>query len=174
MIVEKLLKNIRCFIFEREKKLTTRHTKKYARARDVFTVRRMVRCNFVRNIIYGFCSVEWWWERKKPSFKCKNRKITFLVLLTEHIYCIFVCHNFFPFKWNMMFKCLLYFFLVQPLIKTFHFFSRFSVFSPSSSFRYVMQNSFDFSRKILEWKFQWMGTTVNFSIALRWQKESLG
>jgi hypothetical protein len=93
MTVEKLLKNIRCFIFGRRKK-TSNKTRKKRAGRDVFTVRREDgSVQFVWKIIYGFCSAEWWWEQKN-SFKCKNRKITFLVLLTEHIYCIFVCHNF--------------------------------------------------------------------------------
>lgn len=88
----------------------------------------------------------WWWEEERAQRgaldvkrgKEKLREITFLVRLTAtyllHFLC---CHNFFflCLKWNIMFKCLLYFsafpsssspssipFFSLPcaLIKTFH------------------------------------------------------
>lgn len=104
-----------------------------------FPILRMVRCILWKYNIW--LQSRWWWKEKN-SFKCKNRKITFLVQLTEHIYCIFVCHNFSLLNkiWKMVFKCLLYFYIL-PLIKTFRIFpfARFLCFLHHHLFCYVMQ-----------------------------------
>lgn len=73
--------------------------------------------HFVENIKYGF-SIDGD-ERRKTALNVKIEKLLFL-FSWQNIFIAFSSATIFPFRWNMMFKCLLYFF-TQPLIKTFHF-----------------------------------------------------
>lgn len=80
--------------------------------------------HFVKNIIYGFPT---WMvmrgkegRRKKAALNVKIEKLLFL-FSWQNIFIAFSSATILlPFRWNMMFKCLLYFsLLLQPLIKTF-------------------------------------------------------
>lgn len=114
----KMQKNIRCFIFknlQEQQKNTKRKMFSHFENGSLHLARK-----------YNIWFQHRWWWKKKNSFKCKNRKITFLVRADR----TYLLHFHLP-QFSFLYEiwCLNVCSSIQPLIKTFIFLSFFSAMS---------------------------------------------